>query len=61
MVEIQLKISIITVVLNNKSYIEDCINSVLSQSYSDVEYIVVDGGARRMEQLRLSESTKNIY
>jgi glycosyltransferase involved in cell wall biosynthesis len=40
-----MKISIITVVLNNKSYIEDCINSILEQSYDDVEYIVVDGGS----------------
>ena len=40
-----MKVSIITVVLNNKSYIEDCINSVLSQSYRNVEYIVIDGGS----------------
>ena len=40
-----MKISIITVVLNNKHYIEDCINSVLSQNHSDTEYIVVDGGS----------------
>lgn len=40
-----MKISIITVVLNNKSYIEDCINCVLNQSYKNVEYIVIDGGS----------------
>ena len=40
-----MKISVITVVLNNKSYIEDCINSVLNQSYKNVEYIVIDGGS----------------
>lgn len=40
-----MKISIITVVLNNKSCIEDCINSVLNQIYKNVEYIVVDGGS----------------
>jgi len=40
-----LKISIITVVLNNKSYLEDCINSVLNQSYRNIEYIVIDGGS----------------
>lgn len=40
-----MKISIITVVLNNKSYVEDCINSVLNQSYKNVEYIIVDGGS----------------
>lgn len=40
-----MKISIITVVLNNKSYIEDCINSVLGQSYKNIDYIIVDGGS----------------
>jgi len=36
-------ISIITVVYNNAPYIEGCIKSVLSQSYSDIEYIIIDG------------------
>jgi glycosyltransferase involved in cell wall biosynthesis len=39
------KVSIITVVLNNESYIEKCIKSVLSQDYDDIEYIVIDGGS----------------
>lgn len=40
-----MKASIITVVLNSKSYIEDCINSVLNQTYKNIEYIVIDGGS----------------
>ena len=40
-----IKISIITVVLNNKKYIEDCIQGVLEQTYQNIEYIVVDGGS----------------
>jgi len=40
-----MKISIITVVLNRVDYIEDCIKSVISQDYKDVEYIVIDGGS----------------
>ncbi|MEN8154848.1 MAG: glycosyltransferase family 2 protein [Acidobacteriota bacterium] len=40
-----MKISIITVVYNNKKYLEDSIRSVKGQSHSDVEYIVVDGGS----------------
>jgi len=40
-----MKASIITVVLNNKLYIEDCIQSVLNQSYEEIEYIVIDGGS----------------
>jgi glycosyltransferase involved in cell wall biosynthesis len=39
------KVSIITVVLNNKFHIEGCIRSVLGQGYDDIEYIVVDGGS----------------
>jgi glycosyltransferase len=39
------KISIITSVYNNASTIEDAIRSVLSQDYSDIEYIVVDGAS----------------
>jgi glycosyltransferase len=38
-------ISIITVVYNNASSIEQCIQSVLSQTYPGIEYIVVDGGS----------------
>lgn len=40
-----MKISIITVVHNNVRNIEECILSVLSQTYHNVEYIVVDGGS----------------
>jgi len=40
-----LRVSIITVVLNNLRYIEDCICSVLNQSYRNVEYIIIDGGS----------------
>ena len=40
-----MKISIITVCLNSKVYIEDCIKSVLNQRYKDIEYIIVDGGS----------------
>jgi len=39
------KISIITVVWNNKKTIKDSINSVLNQTYADIEYIVVDGSS----------------
>lgn len=39
------KFSIITVVFNDVNHIEGTINSVLSQSYKDFEYIIVDGGS----------------
>lgn len=39
------KVSIITVVYNNVKYIADALDSVLSQNYPFVEYIVIDGGS----------------
>ncbi len=40
-----MKISVITVCFNSKKTIENTIKSVISQSYSDIEYIVIDGGS----------------
>jgi len=40
-----LKISIITVVYNNKETIKDAIDSVLGQKYKNIEYIIVDGAS----------------
>ena len=37
-----LKVSIIIPVYNVASYIEDCLNSVLSQTYPNIECIIVD-------------------
>lgn len=39
------KLSIITVVFNGASTLEKTINSVLSQTYDNIEYILVDGGS----------------
>lgn len=38
-----MKISIITVVWNNAATIKDAINSVLNQTYKNIEYIIIDG------------------
>ena len=40
-----MKISIITVVRNNKETIRDAIESVLSQNYENVKYIIIDGNS----------------
>jgi len=37
--------SIITVVYNNEEHIGDAIQSVLSQDYDAIEYVVIDGGS----------------
>lgn len=67
-----MKVSIITVVYNGAEFIRDCIESVLNQTYPDVEYIVVDGKStdgtvelvqqygNRLHQF-ISEPDKGIY
>ncbi len=67
-----LKISLITVVYNSQNTIRRCIESVISQNYSNIEYIIIDGGStdgtlQIIEQYRahinffLSEPDKGIY
>ena len=41
-----MKISIITIALNAAETIEETVQSVLSQTYDDIEYIVIDGNSR---------------
>ncbi len=67
-----MKISIITVVYNNDKTIKSAIKSVLTQSYSNIEYVIIDGGSsdktvniidEYKEQLGyfISEKDKGIY
>lgn len=41
-----MKVSIITVCFNSEKTIEDTITSVLSQSYSNIEFIIIDGASK---------------
>ena len=47
-----MKVSIITVCKNSELYIEQSIKSVISQTYRDIEYIIIDGDSK--------DSTKQI-
>jgi glycosyltransferase involved in cell wall biosynthesis len=40
-----MKVSIITAVYNNRETVEDCLRSVLGQTYPKIEYLVIDGGS----------------
>lgn len=67
-----MKVSIITIVYNNKACIADCIQSVLNQTHPNIEHIVIDGGStdgtqEQIESLRdqlayyISEKDKGLY
>lgn len=40
-----IKISIVTAVYNGEDYIEDCIKSIMNQTYKNYEHIIMDGGS----------------
>lgn len=55
-----MKISVITVCFNASSTIDRCIQSVLAQSYSNVEYIIVDGSSTDGTQEVVSKYSNKI-
>ena len=65
-------VSIITVVRNGQAYIQRCIDSVLAQSYPNIEHVIIDGAStddtidilkKNTHQIAfwLSEGDKGIY
>ena len=55
-----MKVSIITVVYNNQSTIDYAIQSVLSQDYPNIEYIVVDGNSTDATVEKIQNYKENI-
>jgi glycosyltransferase involved in cell wall biosynthesis len=57
------KVSIITVAKNSEKYIEETIRSVISQTYKNKEFIVVDGGSedRTIDIIKRYESDINYF
>ena len=53
-------LSIITIVLNGEKYIEETINSVLSQKNIDLEYIIIDGGSTDKTLSKISKYKNKI-
>jgi len=56
-------ISIITVVLNGEKFLEGAIKSVLSQTYQNFEYIIIDGGSydRSIEIIKKYANEKTFW
>jgi len=44
-IELFPRISIVTPSFNQASFLEECIDSILSQNYPNLEYIIMDGGS----------------
>ena len=39
------KVSILTPTLNAMEYIQECVQSVLTQDYQDIEHVIADAGS----------------
>ena len=55
-----MKVSVITVCLNAENLIEETIQSVISQSFTNVEYLVIDGNSSDKTVTIINKYTDNI-
>ena len=56
-----MKISIITINLNNADGLNKTINSVISQTYPDIEYIIIDGASTDCSVKKIKASEKSLH
>ena len=52
------KISIVTPSFNQGEFLEECIDSILSQNYPNLEYIIMDGGSTDLSILTIKKYEK---
>jgi len=55
-----MKVTIITVCYNSEVYIENCIKSVLGQTYKNIEFIIVDGLSTDGTLKKIKKYSENI-
>ena len=54
-----MKISIVTAAFNSAGTIADAMESVLAQTYPDIEYVLVDGADRKSTRLNSSHVSES--
>lgn len=54
------KISIVSVCYNCENDVEETINSLLNQTYSDIEYIIIDGASKDNTLKKVEKMTSNL-
>ena len=58
--ETAIRVTIVTLSFNQRPYLEQCLASVLSQDFGDLEYIIVDPGSTDGSRELLEEYSKRI-
>ena len=55
-----MKVTVITICFNSEAVIKKTIESVLNQTYTDIEYIIIDG-ASKDKTVEIAESYKDAF
>ena len=52
-------VSVIVTCYNHEKYIEQCLNSVLSQTYSNIELLIINDGSTDNSETKIKNTLKN--